>query len=214
MTSAKPATAPRIEHRSGRAALLTTPAGRIAAIAVGAAFIAAMVLSPAVQLVPGIPLTFQILAIALVAFLFDGRTAFAATALYVLLGALGLPVFAGFRSGIAVLTGPTGGYLLGFILAAGLMGFLATKAHAPLRAGRVPLAIGILVAAGLAGVALIHVVGALGLMTLGGMAPAKAVASTTVFLPFDLAKIVVAALVAAPVLRAFRRQLLRPGRAA
>ncbi|HXX37006.1 MAG TPA: biotin transporter BioY [bacterium] len=45
-------------------------------------------------------------------------------AAYVLAGAVGLPVFAGLRGGVAVLIGPTGGYLAGFVLAAGVAGLL------------------------------------------------------------------------------------------
>ena len=41
---------------------------------------------------------------------------------YVLVGALGLPVFADGRAGLAVVTGPSAGYLLGFVVAAGVMG--------------------------------------------------------------------------------------------
>ncbi len=43
---------------------------------------------------------------------------------YVLLGAVGVPVFAGFRGGIGVLAGPTGGYIIGYIVAAFLIGLL------------------------------------------------------------------------------------------
>ena len=43
---------------------------------------------------------------------------------YVLLGAVGVPVFAGFRGGLGVLAGPTGGYIIGYIVAAFLIGLL------------------------------------------------------------------------------------------
>ncbi|MBQ9060740.1 MAG: biotin transporter BioY, partial [Firmicutes bacterium] len=45
-------------------------------------------------------------------------------AVYVLLGAVGVPVFAGFRGGVGVLAGPTGGYIIGYIAAAFLVGLL------------------------------------------------------------------------------------------
>jgi len=46
---------------------------------------------------------------------------------YILLGIVGLPVFAGGSSGIGVLLGPTGGYIFGFILAAYMIGKLSRK---------------------------------------------------------------------------------------
>ncbi|MBQ9015162.1 MAG: biotin transporter BioY [Firmicutes bacterium] len=50
-----------------------------------------------------------------------------ALTVYVLLGAVGVPVFAGFRGGLSVLAGPTGGYIIGYIAAAFLVGFLIEK---------------------------------------------------------------------------------------
>ena len=44
---------------------------------------------------------------------------------YVLLGAAGVPVFAGFRAGISVLAGPTGGYIIGYIVAVFIIGVRA-----------------------------------------------------------------------------------------
>lgn len=48
-------------------------------------------------------------------------------AVYVLLGAVGVPVFAGFSSGVGTIAGPTGGYIIGYIAAAWLVGLLAEK---------------------------------------------------------------------------------------
>ena len=57
----------------------------------------------------------------------DPGTAVLSVASYVLLGALGLPVFAGFNGGVGALLGPTGGFLWGFVLGSALAG-LAAKA--------------------------------------------------------------------------------------
>ena len=50
-----------------------------------------------------------------------------ATALYLVIGGLGVPVFAGFRGGVYVLLGPTGGFLFGYLLLAGMAGWVSDK---------------------------------------------------------------------------------------
>jgi biotin transport system substrate-specific component len=86
----------------------------------------------------GIPLSPQTLFVVLAACLLKARWAGASMALYVLLGTCGLPVFAQGRGGIAVLAGPTGGYLVGFIIAAvlgALIFHLGTGSEEPLSSG-------------------------------------------------------------------------------
>ena len=62
-----------------------------------------------------VPFTMQTFAIFCALLLLGGKRGTLALALYLLLGAAGLPVFAGFKSGLGVLLGPTGGYLIGFV---------------------------------------------------------------------------------------------------
>lgn len=73
-----------------------------------------------------VPFTLQTFAVFFVLLALGGRRGTIATAIYVLLGAVGLPVFAGFKGGIGALLGNTGGYILGFILM-GLIYMLITK---------------------------------------------------------------------------------------
>lgn len=75
-----------------------------------------------------IPFTLQTLAIFLVLGLLGGARGFTAVLLYVAMGAIGLPVFSGFRGGAGVLLGATGGYIAGF-LAAALVYWLITAAR-------------------------------------------------------------------------------------
>ena len=63
-----------------------------------------------------VPFTLQTFAVFCSLGLLGGRRGTAAILVYLLLGALGVPVFAGFSGGIGILFGTTGGYLLGFIL--------------------------------------------------------------------------------------------------
>ena len=63
-----------------------------------------------------ISFTMQTFAVFTALLLLGGKRGFAAIVLYVFMGMVGLPVFTGFKSGIAAITGPTGGYIVGFIL--------------------------------------------------------------------------------------------------
>jgi len=74
-----------------------------------------------------VPITGQTFGVVLVGALLGSRLGAAAMVLYLLEGLAGLPVFAGARAGLAVLAGPTGGYLLGFVGAAFATGWLAER---------------------------------------------------------------------------------------
>lgn len=62
-----------------------------------------------------VPFTLQTFAIMLTAGLLNAKCAFGATLLYILLGGVGLPVFASFQGGAGVLLSPRGGFILGFL---------------------------------------------------------------------------------------------------
>lgn len=72
-----------------------------------------------------VPATMQTFAVLLVGATLGARLGFFAAALYLLEGAMGLPVFTNFSFGAHKLVGPTGGYLLAFPIAAALVGYLA-----------------------------------------------------------------------------------------
>ena len=77
-----------------------------------------------------VPMTLQTLAVLGLGMAYGWRLAFATLLLYLAQGAFGLPVFAGTPEkgiGLAYMMGPTGGYLLGFLLAATLCGWLAER---------------------------------------------------------------------------------------
>lgn len=74
-----------------------------------------------------VPVTLQGFAIAALSAAFGLRIGVATVALYLLEGAFGLPVFAGASAGIPYLMGPTGGFLLGFLVMAAIVGFAADK---------------------------------------------------------------------------------------
>ena len=68
--------------------------------------------------VPPVPITLQTLFLYVAGALLGGRLALMSQIVYLLLGIVGLPVFAGGKAGLGVFFGPTGGYLIGFVVAA------------------------------------------------------------------------------------------------
>jgi len=136
-----------------------------------------------------VPYTLQTGAVLLVGVALGSRLGAASMALYVLAGAVGLPVFAAGRSGIMSEAGGltlTFGYLIGFVLAAALVGRLAERGwdrHAASSAGL--MALGNLV---------IYLVGVPVLAIIGGLSAGQAIWSgALVFLAWDAAKIAAAA---------------------
>ena len=143
-----------------------------------------------------VPFTLQVLAVILTGLLLGPRYGALAMGIYLLVGAVGVPVFAGFRGGLGVLFGDTGGYLLAYPLAAALAGLAAGAAtNAPRRRA---LVVGFLW--GCAGLAVIYALGATWLAILAGLSPGAALAAGVLpFIPFDLVKVGLAALVAVAV---------------
>ena len=82
----------------------------------------------------GIPVTLQTFALFLALFTLGGRRGLMAISVYLLLGAVGLPVFSGFGGGIGVLFGPTGGFLWGFVLTGALYWYLTGRWNKPILA--------------------------------------------------------------------------------
>jgi biotin transport system substrate-specific component len=95
---------------------------------VGASIVTALAAQIAIPLPwSPVPITGQTWAVLLSGAVLGARRAFLAQALYLLEGAAGLPVFAGFSAGFAVLAGPTAGYLIAFPFAAAATGLLAER---------------------------------------------------------------------------------------
>jgi biotin transport system substrate-specific component len=74
-----------------------------------------------------VPMTLQTLVVLTLAAAYGVRLGVAAVALYLVEGLFGAPVFAGALAGPVYMAGPTGGYLVGFLAAAALIGFLAER---------------------------------------------------------------------------------------
>ncbi|EHQ88204.1 hypothetical protein DesyoDRAFT_1032 [Desulfosporosinus youngiae DSM 17734] len=78
-----------------------------------------------------LPITLQTLFTGLAGVLLGGATGALSQIVYVLLGVIGLPVFAGGKAGLGTLMGPTGGYLIGFIIGAYVIGKLVEARKEP-----------------------------------------------------------------------------------
>lgn len=77
----------------------------------------------------GVPMTMQTFAITLTGIILGAKRGALASFIYVLLGAVGVPVFAGFSGGFQALIGPTGGFLWSFPIMAFFIGLGAEKYH-------------------------------------------------------------------------------------
>ena len=159
-----------------------------------AALMAALTAAGAYLAIPlgPVPIVLQNLFIMLAGLLLGGRWGLISVAVYLLAGAVGLPVFAGGTGGVGKFVGPTGGYLLGFAAAAYLIGIISES-------GRGRVAIDVL--AMVAGTLIIYAVGVSWLKVVTGMSFSKAF--TVGMLPFligDALKIAAAI----PIARALR----------
>ena len=151
-----------------------------------------------------VPFTLQVPAVVLSGLLLGSRHGALAQAIYVLVGAVGVPVFAGFKGGLGVIFGPTGGYLLSYPLAAAVAGLAAyAVARSPRRS-----ALTSSILWGTAALTVIYAIGAGWLSVVTDLPLAVAVAQGVLpFVVFDLVKVVLAALVAvaaAPAIAASR----------
>jgi biotin transport system substrate-specific component len=165
-------------------------------LAVLGSLVVAIAAQVSVPMVP-VPMTLQTLAVLAVGAAYGARLGAITIALYALEGAAGLPVFANFQAGMFLPTGEiiaTGGYIIGFILAAGIVGYLVEKGWG---ANVFKLCAAMLIGAAVVYIpGLIWLVGWLGVMKGMDVTSAITVALTTGMLPFILGDIIKAVLAA------------------
>lgn len=151
-----------------------------------ASLFAALIAAGAYLAIPvgPVPIVLQNLFVMLAGLLLGRRWGLAAVGVYLLAGALGLPVFAGGAGGVGRILGPTGGYLIGYLPVVFLIGFIAERAK-----GRVPFDI----LAMICGTAVLYACGVSWLKAATGMGWSKALAvGMYPFLPGDILKIIAA----------------------
>jgi biotin transport system substrate-specific component len=167
-------------------------------IALFAALIAALGFVPSMMLPGGVPITAQSLGIMLCGTILGSRRGALAVLLFLLVVALGLPALSGGRGGYGVFLGPSMGFLIGFPIAAFVAGLVVERWRAP-----------ILISAGagaaLGGMAVLYVLGAAGWALMLDKSLAEVRVFLLAFVPGDLIKVVLAALITRAVAQ------MRPG---
>ena len=153
----------------------------------------------AIPLPIGVPFTLQVLMVMLTALILKPLYSLISLLLYVLLGIIGLPVFSGAKSGIGTILSPTGGFIIGFVLAA----FFVSLAKG--KTGSLPRYI---ISAIFVGIPCIYIPGIAMYMLYANADLWTAVTTlTSVFILVDLAKCVIASLLAIVI----RKALLKAG---
>jgi biotin transport system substrate-specific component len=155
-------------------------------ITVGALFVAILAQVKIPLPFTPVPLTGQTFAVLLVAAVLGSKRGAASMAFYIALGAFGLPVFAGGAAGMTYLSGATLGYLIGFVLAAYVVGLLAERGlERNIRTSILPF---------LAGTVIIYACGVVWLTVLFGSFGKALTAGLVPFLIGDVIKLAAATL--------------------
>ncbi|MCZ4554114.1 biotin transport system substrate-specific component [Rhodococcus sp. PvR044] len=169
----------------------------LAQVAVFAALIIALGLPGTITIgSSGVPITLQTLGVMVAGALLGPRKGVLTVLTVIVLG-LALPVLAGGRTSLTSLSSVTGGFLIGWIPAVALIGWLTVK-----MLPRYNVFIGIVINA-LGGIVVIYAFGIAGMMLRSDLTFWQALSANGTFVPGDLLKAVIAAVVAAQVHRAY-----------
>lgn len=161
----------------------------IAHIALFAALIAVLGLIPKIDLLAGVPITAQSLGVMLCGTVLGARKGALAVLLFLALTALGLPLLSGGRGGLGVFASPSIGYLIGFPIAAFVAG-LAVE-----RLSNLAILPAALIGAFLGGIIALHICGIIGMSVMLDKTLFEAALLDLPFIPGDLIKVVLAALI-------------------
>ncbi|MTI16778.1 biotin transporter BioY [Rhodobacteraceae bacterium RKSG542] len=173
-------------------------------IALYAALIAALGFMPAfsIPFLSGVPITAQSLGVMLAGVMLGPVRGSLAVILFLFLVALGMPLLAGGRGGLAVFYGPSAGFLIGWVLGAFVAGSVmkATGERNVLFSAALSAVIG--------GIGAVYLIGIPGLSILAGLPLDKAALGSLVYIPGDLIKVAITAVVAQTVARGMPSALL------
>ncbi len=175
-------------------------------IAMFAAIIAVLGLMPPVPLgfIP-VPITAQTLGVMLAGAILGARRGGLAVVAFLVLVALGMPLLAGGRGGLAVFLGPSGGFLVAWPIGAFVVGWIVERVWLRINV------VWFLIANLIGGIGIIYLIGVPWLSKMAGLPITEAAIASAAFLPGDLIKAGLAAIVATAVRRAY--PIIRVGHA-
>ena len=141
------------------------------------------------------PLALQTLIVNLTGYVLNAKQAFMTMLVYLLVGLAGVPVFTGGSAGPGKLFGPTGGYIIGFLVTAVFLAYFKGEKYNFKRYALLGCVIGI---------PLIYVFGVVQLKLVTGMGWDKAIMTGALpFIPLDIVKCLAATVIAGPINRIF-----------
>jgi len=153
----------------------------------------------AIPLPVGVPITLQVFAVVVIAIVLEQKLATLAMLIYTLVGSIGIPIFANLSGGVRVIVGPTGGYIIGFIVMTLVIGFISKTNN------KWKIFIGVYI-----GLAIDYVIGVTQLALVAKLPLSKALIGG--FYPFiikDLIIVGLAAMIALKIKKGLRKELLK-----
>lgn len=168
-------------------------------VALFAALMAALAAFPPFNIpgMGGVPITAQSLGVMLAGGLLGAKRGGAAMILFLILVAAGLPLLSGGRGGYGVFLGPSGGFLIGWIIAAFFVGFLVEKMWNELTYLKAGLAVI------LGGIVLLYAIGVPWVAYAAEIPLMKALVGSAAYIPGDVIKAVIAAVVIVQVKKSY-----------
>lgn len=131
----------------------------------------------------GAPITLQTLFVILAGLLLGANLGLTSMILYLILGLIGIPIFAGFSSGFGIIFGPTGGFLIAFPIAAFVAGYVRSKYNN-------------YTIAAVAATLVVYIIGAPWMSLYLGWSVWATLTFLTVYIPGDIIKIIAAVIIA------------------
>ncbi len=170
----------------------------LALVSLFAALMAVLGLIPKIDLPLGVPITLQTLGVMLAGCLLGPKRGLQALLLFLAAVALGLPLLSGGRGGLGVFVAPSAGYLIGWPVGAFVTGWVMSMLPNATPRGT---AVSAFVASSLGGLLTVHAFGVAGLVKLANLSWTQAFFGTLVFVPGDLIKCALCAMVVHTVAR-------------